>query len=106
MCYWLHLVKIAGRIWTLDPQAVAYPKEFTHLFVVQDLDAAQLFGNEEDLQKGLGIQGPVVDNETSKLDPDSFFTMIDQAVEKFPNVKLVATTLGRPQPGCKGAATS
>ena len=59
--------------------------------IVTNVDA--LFGNEEDLQKGLGIQGPVVDNETSKLDPDSFFTMIDQAVEKFPNVKLVATTL-------------
>ena len=45
------------------------------------------------LQKGRGIKGPEVDKEASKLDPDSFFTMIDQAVEKFPNVKLVATTL-------------
>jgi len=59
--------------------------------IVNNVDA--LFGNEEDLQKGLGIRGPVVEKETSKLDPDSFFTMIDQAVEKFPNVKLVATTL-------------
>jgi 2-dehydro-3-deoxygluconokinase len=59
--------------------------------IVNNVDA--LFGNEEDLQKGLGIKGPEVDKEASKLDPDSFFTMIDQAVEKFPNVKLVATTL-------------
>lgn len=59
--------------------------------IVSNVDA--LFGNEEDLQKGLGIAGPEVTSEKSKLDPDTFFTMIDQAVEKFPNVKMVATTL-------------
>jgi 2-dehydro-3-deoxygluconokinase len=59
--------------------------------IVGNVDA--LFGNEEDLQKGLGIRGPEVESTKSKLDPDTFFTMIDQAVEKFPNVKLVATTL-------------
>jgi 2-dehydro-3-deoxygluconokinase len=53
-----------------------------------------LIGNEEDLQKGLGIAGPEVTSKTeSKLDPESFFGMIDRAVEKFPNVKMVATTL-------------
>jgi 2-dehydro-3-deoxygluconokinase len=60
--------------------------------IVGNVDA--LFGNEEDLQKGLGIKGPdVEESEKSKLDPDSFFTMIEQAVEKFPNIKMVATTL-------------
>ncbi|MDP6554738.1 MAG: sugar kinase [Pirellulaceae bacterium] len=59
--------------------------------IVNNVDA--VFGNEEDLQKGLGIKGPEFEKKSSKLDPDSFFTMIDQAVEKFPNVKLVATTL-------------
>jgi 2-dehydro-3-deoxygluconokinase len=58
---------------------------------VQHVDA--IFGNEEDLQKGLGIKGPEVAEEKSKLDPDTFFDMIDRAVDKFPNVKLVATTL-------------
>ena len=29
----------------------------------------------------------------SKLDPDTFFLMIDRVVEQFPNIKLVATTL-------------
>jgi 2-dehydro-3-deoxygluconokinase len=29
----------------------------------------------------------------SKLDPSTFFGMIDQVVEKFPHVKIVATTL-------------
>ena len=51
-----------------------------------------LFGNEEDLQMGLGIQGQDVETKT-KLDPDAFFTMIERALEKFPNIKMVATTL-------------
>src|SRR5205085_8339275 len=51
-----------------------------------------LFGNEEDLQKGLGIPGPEVASK-SKLDPDTFFMMIDRVIEQYPNIKLVATTL-------------
>src|SRR5205823_455335 len=51
-----------------------------------------LIGNEEDLQKGLGIAGPDVAAK-SQLDPDIFFLMIDRVVERFPNIKLVATTL-------------
>ena len=51
-----------------------------------------LVGNEEDLQKGLGIAGPEVAAK-SKLDPSAFFGMIDQAVEKHPQIKVVATTL-------------
>jgi len=51
-----------------------------------------LVGNEEDLQKGLGIPGPEV-AATSKLDPSAFFGMIDQVVGQHPGVKVVATTL-------------
>lgn len=51
-----------------------------------------LIGNEEDLQKGLGIQGQDVESK-SKLDPNAFFGMIENVVNKFPRVKLVATTL-------------
>ena len=51
-----------------------------------------LVGNEEDLQKGLGIRGPEV-SAMSKLDPSTFFGMIDQVIEHYPNVKIVATTL-------------
>ncbi len=58
--------------------------------IVGNVDA--LIGNEEDLQKGLGIEGPDV-TAKSKLDPDSFFKLIDRVVEQHPNVKLVATTL-------------
>jgi len=58
--------------------------------VVQHVDV--LVGNEEDLQKGLGIPGPEV-AATSALDPSTFVGMIDRALKKFPNLKVVATTL-------------
>lgn len=51
-----------------------------------------LVGNEEDLQKGLGVAGPDVEAK-SKLDPSAFFGMIDQVIERHPQVKIVATTL-------------
>jgi 2-dehydro-3-deoxygluconokinase len=58
--------------------------------IVENVDV--LVGNEEDLQKGLGIPGPEVAAK-SKLDPSVFFAMIDQVVKKHPQVKIVATTL-------------
>jgi 2-dehydro-3-deoxygluconokinase len=58
--------------------------------IVNHVDA--LIGNEEDLQRALGIAGPEV-AAASKLDPEAFFRMIDRVVEQHPNVKLVATTL-------------
>ena len=58
--------------------------------IVENVDV--LVGNEEDLQKGLGIPGPEVAAK-SKLDPSTFFGMIDKVIEKFPKVKVVATTL-------------
>ena len=58
--------------------------------IVEHVDV--LVGNEEDLQKGLGIPGPEV-HAKSKLDPTTFFGMIDKVVAKHPNVKAVATTL-------------
>jgi 2-dehydro-3-deoxygluconokinase len=58
--------------------------------IVENVDV--LVGNEEDLQKGLGIPGPEVAAK-SKLDPSVFFGMIDKVVKKHPQVKVVATTL-------------
>ena len=58
--------------------------------IVENADV--LVGNEEDLQKGLGIPGPEVEAK-SKLDPSAFFAMIDRVVAKHPQVKIVATTL-------------
>ena len=58
--------------------------------IVENVDV--LVGNEEDLQKGLGVPGPEVAAK-SKLDPSVFFGMIENVVKKHPNVKVVATTL-------------
>jgi 2-dehydro-3-deoxygluconokinase len=58
--------------------------------IVENADV--LVGNEEDLQKGLGMPGPKVAAK-SKLDPSAFFEMIDKVVAKHPHVKVVATTL-------------
>lgn len=58
--------------------------------IVSHVDA--LFGNEEDLQLGLGIEGPEAAS-SSAPDPETFFALITRVVQQFPNVKLVATTL-------------
>ena len=58
--------------------------------IVQNVDV--LVGNEEDLQKGLGVAGPEVAAK-SKLDPSAFFGMIDRVLERHPQIKAVATTL-------------
>ncbi|HSK10780.1 MAG TPA: sugar kinase [Vicinamibacterales bacterium] len=58
--------------------------------IVEQVDV--LVGNEEDLQKGLGIPGPEVAAE-SKLDPAAFVAMIDRVIDRHPHVKVVATTL-------------
>jgi 2-dehydro-3-deoxygluconokinase len=39
------------------------------------------------------VEGVDVEKEKSKLDPEAFFKMIERVVEKYPNVKAVATTL-------------
>ncbi|HET7102633.1 MAG TPA: sugar kinase [Terracidiphilus sp.] len=58
--------------------------------IVEHVDV--LVGNEEDLQKGLGIAGPEVAAK-SKLDPSVFFGMMEAVVKRLPRVKVVATTL-------------
>jgi 2-dehydro-3-deoxygluconokinase len=58
--------------------------------IVENVDV--LVGNEEDLQKGLGIPGPEIAAK-SKLDPSVFFGMMDQVIKKLPHAKVVATTL-------------
>src|ERR1700744_2027777 len=50
--------------------------------IVENVDV--LVGNEEDLQKGLGVAGPAVE-ATSKLDTGAFVGMMDNVVRKHPN---------------------
>src|SRR5205814_2066990 len=58
--------------------------------IVDNVDV--IVGNEEDLQKGLGIAGPEVSSK-SKLDPSAFLGMIGEVTKRYPKVKVVATTL-------------
>jgi 2-dehydro-3-deoxygluconokinase len=58
--------------------------------IVEHVDV--LVGNEEDLQKGLGVPGPAAP-AGSALDPTAFIAMIDCVVARFPQIKAVATTL-------------
>src|SRR5437868_13640445 len=58
--------------------------------IVANVDV--LVGNEEDLQKGLGLKGPEVESK-SKIDPSAFLAMMDAVAKQLPNIKIVATTL-------------
>ena len=58
--------------------------------IVKHVDV--LVGNEEDLQKGLGIPGPEVAAK-SGLDSAAFLAMIDSVVSRHPQIKVLATTL-------------
>jgi 2-dehydro-3-deoxygluconokinase len=72
-------------IWGGQAKALSVMKR-----IVEHCDV--LVGNEEDLQKGLGLKGPDVAAK-SKLDPSVFFGMMDQVVKKYPKARIVATTL-------------
>jgi 2-dehydro-3-deoxygluconokinase len=58
--------------------------------IVANVDV--LVGNEEDLQKGLGLKGPDVESKKS-LDPSAFLGMMEAVAAILPNIKIVATTL-------------
>src|SRR6185312_12668979 len=76
------------KLWKISGGSDRAPSVISR--IVDNVDV--LVGNEEDLQKGLGVKGPEVVSK-SKLDPTSFFGMIDEAVKKYPQIKVVATTL-------------
>jgi 2-dehydro-3-deoxygluconokinase len=52
-----------------------------------------MLGNEEDFTAALGFEVPEIDEDLSALDPLNFRRMIEEAVKRFPNFKVVATTL-------------
>ena len=80
------------KLWNISGGAERAPEIIGR--IVENVDV--LVGNEEDLQKGLGIPGPKVaagSKSKSKLDPSAFFGMIDRVIERHPQIKIVATTL-------------
>jgi 2-dehydro-3-deoxygluconokinase len=58
--------------------------------IVENVDV--LVGNEEDLQKALGVKGPEAGKD-SALDTAAFFDTIGRVVQQYPGIKVVATTL-------------
>ncbi len=77
-----------AKLWNLWGGEKKAPEVLNN--IVNHVDV--LLGNEEDLQKGLGIQGPDI-TAKSKLDPSVFIGMIDKVLEKYPQIKVIATTL-------------
>jgi 2-dehydro-3-deoxygluconokinase len=52
-----------------------------------------MLGNEEDFTAALGFEVEGMDDSLSELDPANFEKMILTVIEKYPNFKVVATTL-------------
>lgn len=52
-----------------------------------------MLGNEEDFTAALGFSVENMDESLSRLDTSSFKKMINKVCEKYPNLKVVATTL-------------
>jgi 2-dehydro-3-deoxygluconokinase len=77
-----------GKLWQISGGLATAQQTLRK--IVANVDV--LVGNEEDLQKGLGLKGPDVES-TNKLDPSQFCAMMDDVAKQLPNVKIVATTL-------------
>jgi 2-dehydro-3-deoxygluconokinase len=77
-----------AKLWQVSGGAARAAKVLER--IVANVDV--LVGNEEDLQAGLGFTGPSV-VAASQLNPGAFFAMIDRVREKYPRIKVVATTL-------------
>jgi 2-dehydro-3-deoxygluconokinase len=76
------------KLWAASGGAKRAPSVLDRIVKFVDV----LVGNEEDLQKALGIPGPDVGAKAA-LDSSVFVGMIDKVVEKYPQIKVVATTL-------------
>lgn len=77
-----------AKLWnTWGGRAQALP---VYQRIVEQVDV--LVGNEEDLQMGLGLEGPTVE-AASTLDSARFIAMMDQVKHNFPQVSVVVTTL-------------
>lgn len=76
------------KLWKAQGDVSRAPQVFSR--IVEHVDV--LVGNEEDLQKALGVKGPEAGKD-SALDTAAFFDTIQQVVERYANVKVVATTL-------------
>lgn len=74
-----------SKLWRPE-QAQEATKQFVPLVKV-------LIGNEEDFEKVLGLKAEGVGEDYSALDPESYKDVVRRAVEAYPNVDYVGTTL-------------
>jgi 2-dehydro-3-deoxygluconokinase len=80
-----------GKLWTPEEAQAANEQVVPHVKV--------LLGNEEDFEKCLGIKAAGTTDEYSKLDPQSYKDVAKEAMERFPNVEMVGTTLRNAKTG-------
>jgi len=74
-----------GKLWTAEQARETNARIVPHVKV--------LIGNEEDFEKCLGLKAAGTDGAYAKLDPESYKTVVRQAIERFPNIEKVGTTL-------------
>ena len=77
-----------AKLWQISGGLATAQQTLRRIVEIVDV----LVGNEEDLQKGLGLKGPDVESK-SKIDPAAFVGMMDDVAKQLPNIKVVATTL-------------
>jgi len=76
------------KLWSVRGGNAKAVAELSRIVALTDV----LVGNEEDLQKGLGMAGPDV-HAKNALDPSAFLAMIQAVTAKYPTLKVLATTL-------------
>lgn len=65
--------------------------------VVPYLDV--IIGNEEDFEKMLGVKAEGADEDYSNVDPEQYRSVAEQVVSRYPNIRVVGTSLRNAKTG-------
>lgn len=74
-----------GKLWSPQQAQAVNAKIVPHVRV--------LIGNEEDFEKSLGFKAEGSDQNYSGLDPESYKQVVHRVQVKYPNLKMIGTTL-------------
>ena len=74
-----------GKLWSADEAREATARLVPHVQV--------LIGNEEDFEKCLGMKAAGSAKDYSALDPEGYKEVAREVVRRFPNIRMVGTTL-------------
>ena len=74
-----------GKLWSPQQAQAVNSKIVPHVRV--------LIGNEEDFEKSLGFKAEGSDPNYSGLDPESYKQVVHRVQAKYPNLKMIGTTL-------------